>query len=121
MRVRLTRDSVAAADDLRAPHDCTIRAPDGTPLDEIVASIAANYLPSNIGGGKATWSLASRVPIAVAAQQWPEPKLLSARDSDDLAGLDFDGKTLRIHATYHGQIDPDLVLEVLQALRPALG
>lgn len=117
MKLHLTRDSVAAGDDGDAPHHRDITLPDGIGMPAVVAAIAgARYLPS-IQGGQATWSLTSRRPVAVLAQQWREPKMLFLLDPDDLQQFDFANGTLRVHATYHTQIDPDLVYRVLWQLR----
>ena len=113
--LRLTRDSVAAGDDCDAPHLEKVRLPVGTTVEEVVTSIlASRYLP-RIDGGKATWSLVSKRPIAVLAQQWQSPKMLSPNPYC-LESLGYANDVLRIHATYHVQQDPDVVFEVLDRL-----
>ena len=72
-------------------------------------------LPS-ISGGQATWALSSIVPLAVGAQQWGEPRMLSFFPPK-LAELDVNGGTLRLHFSYFAQRDPEVVLEVLRRLR----
>lgn len=115
MRVILTRDSVAAGDDVDAPHEEAFSLPDGSPVAEVVARIAASgYLP-RIGGGAATWSLVSRRPVAVLAQQWPEARMLRSFPFE-LDELNFGEATLRIHANYHAQQDPEIVFEVLSRM-----
>jgi hypothetical protein len=65
-----------------------------------------------IGGGKATWTVVSRIPLAIVAQQWAEPKILTPVPS--LSGLNFSDNVLSIHFDYRVQQDPDLVYEELQ-------
>ena len=71
------RDSVAAGDDVDAPHELRIASPGHQSLDSLVTRIIqANYLAS-IAGGKATWILKSgERALAVVAQQWPAPCFL---------------------------------------------
>ena len=68
----------------------------------------------------ATWSLASGIPIAVIAQQWPAPRpfFLTGRD---IKQLDRTAGELRLHCNYHAQRDPQLVYEVLRDLRLRAG
>jgi hypothetical protein len=76
----------------------------------------SGYLAS-IEGGKATWSAASNIPLAVIAQQWSDPKPLPGLPFA-ARRLDVRGDTLRIHFSYHAQQDPDVVYEVLSRLDP---
>jgi hypothetical protein len=73
-------------------------------------------LPS-ISGGKATWSLSSRVPLAVIAQQWAAPVILNHPPGPALSELDWDDDVVRLHFTYFAQQSPDSVLAVLRDLR----
>jgi len=68
MQVFLTRDSVAAGDDVDAPHDMTITVPDGSSIEAIVATVAKSGYLASIRGGKATWVATSKIPLAVVAQ-----------------------------------------------------
>ncbi len=90
--------------------------PDETPVSALAARIQNEYLPRNIQGGKATWSLVSSIPLAVIAQQWHEPKLAHYTDSSIASLSEADG-CLKLHINYHGQIDPDTVLEILKDLK----
>ena len=111
MKLFVTRDSVAAADDYES-HDTEIALPDGASVEDAVSWIATTrYLPS-IGGGAATWSIVSGRPIAIVAQQWSKPRMLSPIPYE-LEDLNFRDDTLRIHANYHAQQDPNVVFEVL--------
>ena len=116
LRLQLTRSSVALVDDMDAPHLEEVNLPDEVTVEEIATWIVENrYLPQNIQGGKATWSLVSNRPIAILAQQWDKPKLLW-RCPDSLKGLNFANGVLRAHLHYHAQQDPDVVYEVLDRL-----
>jgi hypothetical protein len=113
VNVYLSRDSVCAGDDSDAPHPKQIVVADGASIEDILSGVSrSGYLPS-IAGGRATWSASSNVPLGVLAQEWEKPKLFFP-DFEDL--LDVDDKTLRIHFSYHTQIDPDIVYEVLNQL-----
>lgn len=115
MNLYVTRESVAAGDDVDAPHARTFAIPDAPPLDAALATVlAARYLPS-ISGGLATWSVTSNIPLAVIAQQWSAPRMLFLT-SRDLEALDRAPGMLRLHFNYHAQIDPEIVLEVLREL-----
>ncbi len=115
MRLDLTRDSVAAGDDADAPHRRSADLPDDTSVEALVAWIVnAGYLP-RIGGGQATWSFVSRRPFAVAAQQWPLPRMLSSIPFD-LEDLNWADGVLRVHAVYHVQQDPQAVFDVLERM-----
>lgn len=115
MRLYITRDSVAAGDDVHAPHT-RVGSFAGNDVPQIVsACIAISPLPS-VAGGNATWAISSGLPLAVIAQQWSEPKMLSQLPPK-LDRLDFDGDELRLHFTYFAQQPPDLVFTILQRLR----
>lgn len=116
MKIRLTRQSVCAADDCDAPHTMSITVPATTTVRDLVGLIQREYIPGNIQGGKATWSVVTSVPIAVLAQQWPEPRILPLVEVGAARLADSDGN-VTIHANYHAQIDPEIVLEVLRELK----
>jgi hypothetical protein len=115
MNLYVTRESVHAGDDGDAPHPRTFGVPDGASLeDAICVVLGSRYLPS-ISGGLATWSVASGIPLAVVAQQWPHPRMLFL-SSRDLEHLDRPDGVLRLHFNYHTQYDPEVVLEILRGL-----
>ena len=115
MRLVVTRDSVAAGDDVDAPHLEEMDAPVGSDASEAVLLITrTGYLPP-ISGGRATWSIVSNLPIAVIAQQWSEPRMLSSIP-EKLGNLKHEGDALRLHVNYHAQQDPEVVFEVLRRL-----
>jgi len=118
MQVFLTRDSVAAGDDADAPHARTTTVPDGTSIEAIVAIIAKSGYLASIRGGKATWVVTSKIPLAVVAQEWEKPKMLLDKPRlDDVVRfnkLDTVDNGLRLHFRYFVQRDPQIVYEELQ-------
>ena len=116
MKLYITRDSVAAGDDFDAPHVRNATVPDDADVPQILnACLAASPLPS-ISSGDATWALSSGVPLAVIAQQWPTPKLISQFPPNP-KHLDIVDGTLRLHFTYFMQQPPNDVYSVLEQLR----
>ena len=116
MKIYISRDSVCAADDIDS-HIRRGTIDDGADLDAIVEKcLQLNPLPQ-IVGGRATWVLASGVPIAVIAQQWSAPKFfLSA--TTERNEFDIRDNTLRLRLAYFAQRDPDEVFADLS--RPRL-
>jgi hypothetical protein len=114
MKVRVNRDSVCAGDDVEA-HDLVLDLPAAETLAALVASVLRSYELPQIHGGKATWCLSSRRPIAVVAQQWPSPRMVpwQARPVSDCKIVDG---VVRLHFSYLVQIDPDVAYEVLRSL-----
>jgi hypothetical protein len=116
MKAYFTRDSVCAGDDGDAPHAREIDVPGPFDAATLVrAVVAAANLPS-ITGGQATWCVASLVPLAVVAQQWAEPRMVSFFPPK-LGDLDTDGETVRLHFSYFAQCDPEAVYDELHRLR----
>jgi hypothetical protein len=72
----------------------------------------SGYLP-RIAGGKATWSIASNIPVAVLAQQWTEPRVFTHAPGE----LDASEGVLRLHFNYHAQMDPQVAYETLWGLQ----
>jgi hypothetical protein len=116
MRLCATRDSVAAADDVHAPHKRMYSFADSLSPLAVVARIVADGYLAKIAGGKATWSAASGLPVAVVAQQWGEPRGVALREPawSDLEQRDG---MYRMHFNYHAQRDPEAVLAILKELR----
>ena len=116
LTLHLTRDSVAAGDDIDAPHELAVLVDDDVTTEAMVAAIhAADYLP-RISGGRATWSVVSVRTLAVIAQQWPEPRMVSEQPHPP-GELERDGNGYRFHLNYHAQQDPETVLAVLRRVR----
>lgn len=112
MLVFLVRDSVAAGDDVDAPHEQTMTIPDGLSIEDIITLIAKSGYLASIQGGKATWSVGSKGPLAAVAQQWDAPKML-LQTSFGTNHLDLVDDRLRLHFTYYAQHDPDVVYDIL--------
>ena len=109
MRLRVTRDSVAAtSDDMFAPHEKTFTIPDcGDPF-EYVEPLVSRYGLPQIVRGEATWVVSSRPPLAVVPQQWPTPRRVQDVPPA-LEDLDVRNGTLVIHITHLAQQDPETV------------
>lgn len=115
MEIYLNRDSVCAADDIDS-HEKIIIVDDSMPPDEIIKTIKElNYLPE-IWGGYATWTLSSKIPIAVFAQEWTEPKKISWMPIN-LKDLNFNDNILKFYFSYQAQMPPDIVIAVLRRLK----
>ena len=112
MRIRFTRASVAMSDDADAPHYFERNVPYNASLLEIIEAVCqSNYL-APIAGGKATWVAMSRIPVAVMAQQWAKPKMLTP--VPQLFSLDYSDNVLSVHFDYRVQQNPDSVYEEFQ-------
>lgn len=98
----MTRASVAAGDDVSAPHSTELSvSPDVTPI-EICREIQRQSYLASIIGGQATWVVfADKNAIGVIAQQWEHPKAL-------LNSIAITDKT-HIFCDYFTQQDPDTV------------
>lgn len=116
MKIRVTRDSVAAGDDMDAPHTKIISLSDSAAVEDMISAICASGYLATIQGGKATWSVVSGFPIAVVAQQWQNPRFLPCQPLDT-SKLQFKDGVVGIHFNYHAQQDPDVVFEVLKRCR----
>jgi len=116
MDIYVTRDSVAAGDYIDAPHGCSFSFPDATSVMDIVGRIVAGGYLARINGGNATWSVVSRFPIAVVAQQWTELRPVCWPEVE-VSELETRNGVIQLHFNYHTQIDPDIVFEVLRNLR----
>ena len=114
MKVLLTRDSVAMGDDVDAPHEQQRTFPDELALREVVGAIVDGGYLARIAGGRATWVLragdaAAVDAVAVVAQQWREPRLLTDGQQPIRSFAGPDG-TVRLHFGYLAQQDPEAVL-----------
>ena len=106
MDLHLSRDSVAAGDDVES-HDKVLVVDRRRPLELVLMSISRDrYLP-RIFGGRASWLAVAgrRGPrLAVMAEQWDRPLLLvnAGTAISQIGGaIDFE---------YHAQIDPNELL-----------
>lgn len=116
LKLYISRDSVSATDDADAPHNRELTISSDMSVEDIVSTIfCSKYLPA-IAGGMATWSVVSNLPLAIIAQQWPAPKMLSLIPTC-LDELNVSGNMIKVHINYHAQQNPDLVFDVLKKLR----
>lgn len=107
LKIRITRDSVAAGDDYDAPHEKVLSLRDGSTLINVLREVwSVGYLPL-IAGGRATWVVEASEPLAVIAQEWPKPRFLSAV-------LRLPSVPLSIHFAYLAQESPEQVLARLE-------
>ena len=117
MKAYITRDSVHIVDDTTAPNERRCKFRGDWSWAELVGEVwRASQLPSRIVGGQAAWVLSSGVPLAIAAQQWSEPRILPALDLQRKF-LDIVDDQIRLHWSYLGTIDPSVAFDVLQRLR----
>jgi len=116
MKVLATRDSVAAGDDVHAPHERIFSFPDSLSPLQLIARIVADGYLATIAGGKATWSAVSGRPLAVVAQEWREPRGVPWREPP-LSELEQRDGLYCIHFNYHAQRDPEAVLAILKELK----
>jgi hypothetical protein len=110
VELRISRDSVAAGDDIRS-HDEVMDVDDLAPLADVVARILGRNYLAVIAGGEATWVLrAGRrgEAFGVVAQQWAAPKLLDPEVDIATVGPE-------LHFDYQRQNDPQTVFDSLQA------
>ena len=116
--VQVEREDVHASND--APSKRIALQPGATIRTMLERAIADAYLPG-ISGGKATWVVESSVagasaafaPIAVCAQQWPEPAFLVPGNTP--AAVHFGSTAPSLSFRYRRQDDPDRVLAELIA------
>lgn len=100
IEVMATRDSVCAADDIDPPHAKVFTMPGFTNPTDFIREVEARYPLPLISGGKATWTChLNGAKIGVVAQQWTEPKALTA----EISHL----SSAEVHFKYHAQASPD--------------
>lgn len=115
MEIVATRDSVAMGDDVDAPHEQRFSFSDSISVEQAIDQIVKSGYLASVQGG-ATWSVVSRVPVAVVAQTWGQSRPVSRRPQE-LGSLKVEGGSIRLHFNYHAQLDPEIVLEVLKRLK----
>ena len=113
MKLNLTRDSVATGDDINAPHFKEIVIDENVTLLDLARQIQDMRYLANIGMGEATWSVMTDSPVAIIAQQWNEPKLVTP-GNPTVKELVKGESCLKVHINYHSQEDPT---ETLKRLR----
>jgi hypothetical protein len=116
MNIYATRSSVAAGDDVDAPHARIFSFAQDSSLEQIVSGIVSSNYLAMISGGRATWTVVSQIPLAVVAQEWEKPRMFPMIE-EQRKQLDLCEGTLRIHFNYHGQIDPEVVYRIFWGFR----
>ena len=116
-KIKLTRESVAMAEDIDAPHIFEIEINPNWTISQILNCIInANYLPT-INGGKATWSVAINEPIAVLSQENIEHPLLICLPDYPYQGTNSFVEFNHIHFNYHAQKEAAEVFEILSRFK----
>ncbi|MCF6297634.1 MAG: hypothetical protein L3J08_06575 [Flavobacteriaceae bacterium] len=112
-KIKLTRESVAMADDISSPHFMEIEIQQEWTITEILKFIIdSGYLPK-ISGGEATWSVAIDEPIAVFTQNDSNaPMLICLPDYPHYGTMNF-VKIEQVHFNYHAQKSTKEVFDVL--------
>jgi hypothetical protein len=111
------RDSVAAGDDVFAPHEIKIEVENNESIETTLEKIlATHYLPS-IQGGKATWIVVGKNSLAVIAQQWSKPHFLveSVARIENL--IEFT-KDHHLEFMYWCQVEPNEVVASIEQGKP---
>ena len=111
------RDSVAAGDDADAPHEWRLPAGTDASVAEVVRRITAPGYLASVSGGRATWIIDAERPLAVVAQQWPEPHFLDSPDESIWNVVNHSARP-HIQARYWCQVDPSRVFDCLRAGEP---
>lgn len=116
MKISLTRDSVAAGDDIDAPHDLTLEI--GTLTVEGICQRVweVGYLPSV--EGPTTWVLVGFGPVAIITQDFGFPPKVEA-DGFSEVKLRYELKRTnnRLHFNYYGQVSLESIKAVLERYR----
>lgn len=111
------RDSVAAGDDVDAPHELKLTPRVNESLDSLVTRIIQSKYLASIVGGKATWILKSgERALAVVAQQWPAPSFLVP--AEVAARSYLSGGECDLEFIYWCQVDPGRVFDCLDNGKP---
>jgi hypothetical protein len=115
MKILATRDSVAAGDDIDAPHERQFSFPGLASVEQAIDLIVNSGYLAGVQGG-ATWSVVSGIPVSVIAQEWNYSRSVNSQ-SQGLTALEIRNGLIRLHFNYHAQTDPEIVLEVLKRLK----
>ena len=74
--ITIWRDSVAAGDDVFAPHELKIEIEENETIETTLGEILTRHYLASIQGGKATWIVVRKTALVVIAQQWEKPQYL---------------------------------------------
>lgn len=102
LRIRVTRDSVCAGDDVEAPNEKYVEVHSFTEPEAFIQAVTHAYGMPLIQGGRAAWTVhLNGDKIGVVAQEWNSPRA-SVRE------LHFD-ESNQVFLRYHAQSDPNTV------------
>lgn len=116
-RVVIWRDSVAMGDDFNAPHEWVLKVPRDAAVAKVAEEILRTHYLARIGGGLATWILEGRLPVAVLAQQWSEPRWV-VDPTSPISELCRSGHRAHFEVRYWCQVDPERVFASLMSGAP---
>jgi hypothetical protein len=116
MKAYVTRDSVTAGDDVDAPHEIRLDLPYRWEWNGLIDEVWRSSRLPQIVGGCATWVLSSGIPLAIAAQEWKQPKPLFLLEAEKSLVDVVEGE-LRLHWSYFAQYDPGVVGDIVSRLR----
>jgi hypothetical protein len=91
IEVTLTRDSVAAGDDIDTPHEIVVEVYSFVDTEAFVNQFSTSYLPSVAGSGHSWTVELNGRPIALITENGIEPKAIS---------VEFDQHN-SLHFRYH--------------------
>jgi len=91
IRIKLTRDSVCAGDDIDAPHERIVEVYSFTDTHSFVNQFATGYLPSVNGYGHSWTAYLNGNPIALLTTMRIEPKV---------SEIQFEGEN-QLYFKYH--------------------
>lgn len=115
--ITIWRDSVAAGDDVFAPHELKIEIEENETIETTLGEILTRHYLASIQGGKATWIVVGKTALAVIAQQWAKPQYLIEKTLRTKDVLD-DKNEWHLDFRYWGQADPDEVIESIKQGKP---
>lgn len=109
----IRRDSVAAGDDVLAPHEKIVKVKNDESIENTLGRILASHYLPGIHGGKATWIVVGKNPIAVVAQQWSKPHYLIESLARTETLVDF-ANDHQLEFRYWCQVEPKEVVARLE-------
>jgi hypothetical protein len=117
MSVIIWRDSVAMGDDIDAPHEWRVALAANATVAKLVTEILQKGYLAMIAGGRASWIVEGRSPVAVLAQQWSAPRWLVDSETP-LTALRRQTGRANFEIRYWCQVDPEEVFACLRDRKP---
>ena len=117
LNIIIWRDSVAAGDDVFAPHEQKVKIEDGETIETTLEKILETHYLPKIQGGKATWIVVGKNSLAVVAQQCSKPLFLIEANTETKDLLDFTNKW-HLDFRYWCQVEPNEVAESIKQGKP---